>query len=66
MKLEIYRIILEVLRAAYSCMTDQTKERFILKIASVPPAQLIEKDIEIVTELGKKGGVAYRQPEAFV
>jgi hypothetical protein len=65
-KLEIYRIILEVLRAAYNCMTDQTKEHFIDKIASMHPSQLIEKDIEIVTELGKKGGVAYRQPEAFV
>jgi hypothetical protein len=65
-KLEIYKIILEVLRAAYSTMTDETKEHFIDKMAAMPPAQVIEKDIEIVTELGKKGGVAFRPPEGHV
>jgi len=65
-KLEIYKIVLEVLRAAYSCMTDSTKEHFIDKIAAMHPSQLIEKDIELVVELGKKGGVAYRKPEGFV
>ena len=65
-KLEIYKIVLEVLRAAYSCMTDATKEHFIDKIASLAPSELLEKDIELVAELGKKGGVAFRQPEAFV
>lgn len=65
-KLEIYKIVLEVLRAAYSCMTDETKEHFIDKIATMQPALLIDKDIEIVIELGKKGGVSFRQPEPFV
>jgi hypothetical protein len=27
---------------------------------------VIEKDIEIVTELGKKGGVAFRPPEGHI
>ena len=65
-KLEIYRIILEVLRASYNCMTDQTKQHFVRKFASMEPNQLIEKDIEIVTELGKRGGVTFRQPDQFV
>ena len=56
----------ENLRAAYSTMTDETKEHFIDKMAAMPPAQAIEKDIEIVTELGKKGGVAFRPPEGHV
>jgi hypothetical protein len=47
-------------------MTDSTKEHFIGKIASMHPDDLIEKDIEIVTELGKKGGVSFRQPDGFV
>ena len=59
-KLEIYKIILDVLRSAYSSMTDETKEHFIDKMAAMPPGQVIEKDIEIVTELGKRGGVAFR------
>ena len=59
-KLEVYKIILEVLRSAYTTMTDRTKEHFIDKMASMSPSQVIERDIEIVTELGKKGGIAYR------
>lgn len=65
-KLEVYKIILEVLRAAYSCMTDATKGHFINKMVSMPPEQVIAKDIEIVMELGKKGGVAYRPPEGYI
>jgi hypothetical protein len=59
-KLEVYKVVLEVLRAAYNCMTDSTKEHFVDKLASMQPSQLIEKDIELVMELGKKGGVAFR------
>lgn len=65
-KLEVYKIILEVLRGAYSTMTDETKEHFIDKMAAMPPAQVIEKDIEVVAELGKKAGVAFRPPEGYV
>jgi hypothetical protein len=65
-KLEIYKIILEVLRQSHSAMTDQTKDYFISKLETVKPEHLIEKDIEIITELGKKIGVAFRQPEPYV
>jgi hypothetical protein len=41
-------------------MTDSTKEHFIGKFASQHPSQLIEKDIELVQELAKKGAVAFR------
>jgi len=41
-------------------MTDATKEHFIDKMASMSPSQIVEKDIEIVTALGKKGGIAFR------
>lgn len=47
-------------------MTDETKEHFIDKMAAMPPAQVIEKDIEVVAELGKKAGVAFRPPEGYV
>ena len=30
-KLEVYRVILEVLKASWNCMTDSTKEHFINK-----------------------------------
>jgi len=65
-KLEIYKIVLEVLKTTYNCMTDSTKEHFIDKVMDMPAAQLIEQDIELVVELGKKGGVGFRQPEPFV
>ena len=65
-KLEIYKIILEVLRQSHSAMTESTKDYFIDKLAQVDPKQMIEKDIEIITELGKKIGVAFRQPEPYV
>ena len=47
-------------------MTDETKEYFINKLKEIPAAQVIDKDIQIVTELGRKVGVSYRQPEGFV
>ena len=47
-------------------MTDGTKEHFIDKMASMSPTDVVEKDIEIVTELGKKGGIAFRSPEGYV
>ena len=47
-------------------MTESTKDYFIDKLAQVDPKQVIEKDIEIITELGKKIGVAFRQPEPYV
>lgn len=66
-KLEVYKVILDVFKSySSSNMADETKEYFIDKIKEVPPAQVIEKDIQIVTELGRKIGVSYRQPEAFV
>ena len=37
-KLEIYKIILEVLRQSHSAMTDQTKDYFIDKLAQVTPS----------------------------
>jgi hypothetical protein len=66
-KLEVYKVILDVFKSySSSNMADETKEYFIDKLKEVPPAQVIEKDIQIVTELGRKIGVSYRQPEAFV
>ena len=59
-KLEVYKVILEVLRQSYTAMTDATKDYFIDKLSQVSPSELIEKDIEIVTELGKKLGATYR------
>ena len=47
-------------------MTDETKEHFIGKLEHMAPANVVEKDIEVLTELGKKGGVAFRQPENYV
>jgi hypothetical protein len=47
-------------------MTDSTKEHFVELIAKMPPNQLIEKDIELAVELGKKSNVAFRKPEPFV
>lgn len=41
-------------------MTDATKDYFIDKLSQVSPSELIEKDVEIVTELGKKLGATYR------
>jgi hypothetical protein len=36
-------------------------------MAAMSPAQIVERDIEIVTEVGKKGGLAVRSaPEGYV
>jgi len=66
-KLEIYKIILDVLKVSYITMSDETKEYFIDKLKTVNPSDLIEKDIELITELGKKGGYQFRKPpDGFV
>lgn len=66
-KFKIYKIILDVLKVAYITMTDETKEYFIDKLKTVDPSDLIEKDIELITELGKKGGYHFRKPpDGFV
>ena len=66
-KLEIYKIILDVLKISYITMTDETKEYFIDKLKTVNPSDLIEKDIELITELGKKNGYQFRKPpDGFV
>lgn len=62
-KLEVYKVILEVLKFTNSFMSDQTKDYFIDKISEITPSQLIEKDIEILTELGKKSGTSWRKPD---
>lgn len=58
-------MILEVLRSSNGAMTDRAKDYFIDKLSQVPASLLVEKDVEIVTELGKKLGAVYRQPEGF-
>jgi hypothetical protein len=66
-KLEVYKVILDVFKSySSSNMSDGTKEYFIDKLREIPAPQVLDKDIQIVTELGRKVGVSYRQPEAFV
>ena len=66
-KLEVYNIILDVLKPAYNSLKDQTKAYFITKLDNIEPRELIDKDIELLTELGKKYGMgASRKPEDFV
>lgn len=66
-KLEVYNIILDVLKPAYNNLRDQTKAYFITKLDNIEPRELIDKDIELLTELGKKVGMgASRKPEDFV
>lgn len=47
-------------------MTDLTKEHFIDKMLNMNPNELIEKDIDVVTEMGKKSSVSFRQPDGYV
>ena len=66
-KLEVYNIILDVLRPAYNSLRDQTKAYFITKLDNIEPRELIDKDIDLLHELGKKVGMgAARKPEDFV
>ena len=66
-KLVVYDIILDVLKMAYNSLRDQTKAYFIAKLEQLEPDELFDKDIELLTELGKKGvSGGYRRPEDFV
>ena len=65
-KLEVYKLVIEVLRAAYSTMTDETKEHLIDKISATEPENVIESDIDIVTELGKRGGVTFNKVDGHI
>ena len=67
MKLEVYKIIIDVLSHTYvSTMTEETKEYFIDKFKGMEPSELLEKDIELLTELGKKAGVQFRNADGYV
>ena len=62
-KLEVYQVILEVCQHYNSNLSESVKIQFINKIEKIDPLNIIEKDIILLHELGKRYSITYRAPE---